>query len=182
MQTLSPDTTFSEALQQRYVRARQHAGPQMPVVLLHIADEQTGIAIGTGATPDVVRVLPLGATRTAHAQFKTEPPTPLAMEVAIMVVEDAVMPLHRLIPSGAVCYSTDTSVREVALLSGMPATDAMLLPLSGMERTFNRLASVVMGTPAAGLPESNAFAAVLLILRECMHHLQFAHMVVLHEK
>ena len=118
MPILTPETTFAEALQQGYACARQHAGAQTPIVLLHIADEQTGIARGTGPEPDVVHMLPLGAKRTAHAQFKTMPPTPLAMEVAIMVVEDAVMPLRAWIPHAAVCYSADAAVQEIARLSG----------------------------------------------------------------
>jgi len=42
--------------------------------------------------------------------------------------------------------------------------------------------AVVEGSPAAhqGLPQSNSFAAALLILREFMHHLQFVQIEVLH--
>jgi len=49
-----------------------------------------------------------------------------------------------------------------------------------MEKTFDRLASVSLGRPAAheGLPDSTAFAATLLILREFMHHLKFASLTV----
>jgi hypothetical protein len=50
-----------------------------------------------------------------------------------------------------------------------------------MERTFDRLAQVSLGRPASseGLPASNSFSATLLILREFMHHLQFAGITVL---
>jgi len=53
-----------------------------------------------------------------------------------------------------------------------------------MERVFSRLAAVVQGKPAAheGIPDDNAFAATLLILREFMHHLGFSSIGLLSAK
>jgi exopolyphosphatase/pppGpp-phosphohydrolase len=140
--------------------------------------------VGTGPAAELVKSLPLGAERTARAQFKTMPPTPLAMENAIQLVEDVVMPLRALVPRDAHLFSADTAVQEIALLSGVPHDLPQTLSLEAMERTFNRLSAVVEGSPAAhqGLPASNGFAAALLILREFMHHLQFAHIVVLNDQ
>ncbi|NVO04958.1 MAG: hypothetical protein HXX19_02915 [Rhodoferax sp.] len=103
------------------------------------------------------------------------------MEHAIQVVEDGVMPLRALVPREAELFGADAALREIARLSGVPADLPQALSLEAMERTFNRLTAVVEGSPAAhqGLPASNGFAAALLILREFMHHLQFAHIVVL---
>lgn len=52
----------------------------------------------------------------------------------------------------------------------------MELSIDALERTFDRLTSVALGRPASqeGLPDDKPFAATLLILRELMHHLQFA--------
>jgi exopolyphosphatase/pppGpp-phosphohydrolase len=176
------DASVIQSLQHSYAAARQHMGSHACIVVLHIGAQQSGMAVGLGPEPDRVKLLPLGAEHTAHVYFKTAPPTPLALEHAIQVVEDVVMPLRSVIPRDALLFSTDATVREIALLAGVAAEQTLLLTLEAMERVFNRLSAVVEGSPAArqGLPESNSFAATLLILREFMHHLQFAHIVVLH--
>lgn len=165
-----------------YLASRALVGPGVAIVALHMGAERCGVAIGTGAQPDQLHWLPLGTERTAREQFKTSPPTPLAMENAIQVVEDVVMPLHTGIPRGAQLFSADAAVLEITRLS-VAGTDLPLsLSLDEMEHSFNRLAAVVQGSPAAqqGLPESNTLAAALLILREFMHHLHFSSIVVLH--
>jgi exopolyphosphatase/pppGpp-phosphohydrolase len=182
MSLLPHDTSTKQALQQSYAAARQHEGAQTCIVALHIGAELSGIAVGLGPRADLVKLLPLGSERTAREQFKTTPPAPLAMEYAIQAVEDVVMPLRPAIPREALLFSTDTTLREIALLAGADPTESVRLTLENMERLFNRLSAVVQGSPAAhqGLPETNSFAAELLILREFMHHLQFAQIVVLH--
>ena len=54
------------------------------------------------------------------------------------------------------------------------------LTRDGVEALFQRLASRSLGTPvpASELPEGREVAAAALILRECMHHLGFARVVV----
>jgi hypothetical protein len=177
---LSPDETL---LQQAYAVARHSAGPGPCLVALHIGPEQTGIAVGQGPLPDLLKLLPMGAERTAREQFRSTPPSALAMENAIQLVEDLVMPLRALIPRDAQLFSTDAALRELALLSGLDEQSAMLLSLEAMERCFNRLTYVLEGSSFAqqGLPASNSFAATLLILREFMHHLQFAQIALLHD-
>jgi exopolyphosphatase/pppGpp-phosphohydrolase len=178
--TREPDLT--ETLQQSYAAARLHTGVHVSVIVLHIGTEQSGIAVGLGSAADLVKLLPMGAGRTAREQFKTIPPTPLAVEHAIQLVEDVVMPLRSVIPREALLFSADSALREIALLAGAGPEEPMRLTLEAMERLFNRLSAVVEGSPAShqGLPESNTFAATLLILREFMHHLQFAQIEVLH--
>ena len=72
--------------------------------------------------------------------------------------------------------TTDPAIRHIAVLAGVTESPRMALSLEAMERTFDRLAQVSLGRSASleGLPESPDFAATLLILREFMHHLQFA--------
>lgn len=178
------DDGVTEMLQQCYAAARQYVGTKACIVALHIGAQHSGIAVGLGPVPEALKLWPLGAERTAREQFKTSPPTPLAMENAIQVVEDVVMPLRALIARDALLFSTDATVREIALLSGVAPAEPMHLSLEAMERCFNRLSAVAQGSPAAyqGLPESNRFAATLLILREFMHHLQFAQLVSLREQ
>jgi len=175
MKTTAPDAAMQALLSHAYAAARQSAGPDRNVVVLHIGDEQCGMAVGIGPQPQAFYALPMGSERTAREHFRSDPPTALAMENAIAAVEDVVMPLRPLLPQDASLYTQDAALREVATLAGEPAS-ASVLPLESMEQCFDKLTAVVMGTPAArmGLPESRSFAARLLILREFMHHMQFA--------
>jgi hypothetical protein len=105
------------------------------------------------------------------------------MENAITEVEDLVMPLHSVIPAGALLVSCDAALHEVAHVAGASTSglEPLELTLQALERCFNRLSYVVEGRPAAyeGLPDSTAFAAALLVLRECMHHWQLSRLVLL---
>lgn len=173
------DTELQTLLTTAYHAARAVAGAGANLVLLHIGAEQTGLAVGIAEQPLAFHALPLGSERTARDHFRTTPPTPLAMENAIATVEDFVMPLRPALPRDAVLFTQDAALREIATLSGVSGKAA--LSLEAMERCFDNLAAVVSGTPAArmGLPETGAFAATLLILREFMHHMQFAQLQVL---
>lgn len=170
----SPDAR--SAVLQCYALARQQRGGNACVVALHLGPQHCAMAVGTGLEPQRLQLLALGLQRTAEQQFKTTPPTPLALEQAIMVVEDEVMPLRAWIPEGAALFSQDAVVQQIAQVAGVAAGGPLLLALEDLERCFNRLSHVVLGSPAAreGLPGDNHFAMALLILRECMHHLQFA--------
>ena len=176
------DANTTANLQWCYAEARRHANANTCIVVLHIGAEQSGIAVGVGPELDSSRLWPLGSERTAREFFKTTPPTPLAMEHAIQVVEDVVMPLRADIPGQASLFGEGSLLREIALLAGADTVEPTRLTLEAMERLFNRLSAVVEGSPAAqqGMPESNSFAAGLLILREFMHHMRFAHIEIVH--
>lgn len=169
------------AVLQCYALARQQLGGGACIVALHLGPQHCAMAVGTGAEPPRLQFLELGLRRTVEQQFKTTPPTPLALETAIMVVEDVVMPLRALIPEGALLCSHDTVVHQIAQVSGLAAHGPMVLSLEDLERSFNRMSQVVLGSPAAhqGLPGDPHFAMALLILREFMQHLQFTQLTVL---
>ena len=78
MTPLLPDADVTEALLQSYGASRQRAGDQVCIVALHIGGQNSGIALGRGLQPELVKSLPLGAECTAREQFRTAPPTPLA--------------------------------------------------------------------------------------------------------
>jgi hypothetical protein len=113
-----------------------------------------------------VHTLPFG-TRTIAALFHTEPPAGHEIERAIDEIEDALMrvaaPLH-----GPGALAIDAG--EWLAWSGGTA-----LPLSAVEDRFQRLASAALGRPGAlrGWPADTGSAAVLVIVREVMHHLRF---------
>jgi exopolyphosphatase/pppGpp-phosphohydrolase len=175
MDTSAPDAALQTLLTRTYANGRLSSGPGRNIVVLHIGNEQCGIAAGGGLHPQTLYALPMGSERTAREHFRSDPPTALAMENAIAAVEDVVMPLRPLLPREALLYTQDAALREIATLAGVPVNEPVLT-LESMEQCFDRLTAVVMGSPAGGigLPESRSFAARLLILREFMHHMQFA--------
>jgi hypothetical protein len=148
--------------------------------LLHIGAEQTVVTVGRQFDPATSLVLAIGSQKTARDHFKHLPPRPLEVENAIAAVEDEVTRAKAMIPPGSDLSTADAGVREIALHSGVVDAASMRLSIDALERTFDRFAAVSLGRPAAheGLPDNAEFAATLLILREFMHHLQFAQITI----
>ena len=166
-----------------YRTVRQKAPGNKPISVLHIDDEYSFIVHGTDATnPEKIWTFDIGKVKTARDFFKLFPPTPGEIENAIQVVEDEVMPLHKLLIPNSILYSTDTSIRVIAQYALFEENHHdIVLARDSMERVFNRLAAIITGIPASQdiLPVSNEFAATLLILREVMHHLGYLDIVIL---
>jgi len=166
-----------------YRTVRQKAPGNKPISVLHIDDEYSFIVHGTDATnPEKIWTFDIGKVKTARDFFKLFPPTPGEIENAIQVVEDEVMPLHKLLIPGSGLYSTDTSIKEIAEYAmSEDNKDELILTRDSMERVFSRLAAIITGLPSSQdvLPASNEFASTLLILREVMHHLSFVEIVIL---
>ena len=151
-----------------------------PITVLHIGEQQTAVAAGTGVEPGAVFKLPIGSRTTAAEYFQHNPPIPKEMENAIVAVEDAVAIARTLITDGSALFTADEAIRKIALISGIPDRPELTLSRDAMERTFERLIAVTLGTPGSreGIPTDITFAATLLILREFMHHLQFLSITV----
>lgn len=164
----------------RYGRARTGVHDGTAITVLHIGKEQTAVATGTMTEPDVVLVLAIGSRRTAADFFKHTPPTPGELENAIVTVEDEVTRLRQITAIASRLVTSDATIREIALVAGIPGQSELILTLDAVERTFELLAALALGRPAssAGIPANAAFAATLLILREFMHHLQFSSITV----
>lgn len=152
-----------------------------PVVLLQVGNDTTQVWAGEDPLPAVLLTLAIGARRTGTGEFKHDPPTPGEMELAIMTVEDAVMPIARQLPPGATLYTHDAGIRQLAHIAGVADAPQMLLQLDDVERVYNLLAAVALGRPASisGVRTDPPFAATLTILREFMHHLGFGAVVIL---
>lgn len=167
-------------IRQRYAAIRFGAAPGTPIAALHIGEEQTAIATGIDPEPGTVLALDIGSRKTASEHFKNSPPTPGELEDAITSVEDALFLARKIGADGSTMFTMDAAIRAIALIAGLPDQPEILLSQDAIERTFDRLASVVLGKPAAqeGIPASAEFAATLLILRECMHHLKFSSITV----
>ena len=179
-------TIFSEiqeAINNSYRTIRQKAADIDVLTILHIDGEYSFIAQGADmAKPEKLWVFDIGTERTASDFFKHNPPTPADVENAIQVVEDEVMPLHRLLMATSDLYTLDESIQDIARLTVYSEVQhGLTLARKDVEQVFNRLAAIISGRPASQdvLPTTNSFAATLLILREVMHHLGFMNITVL---
>lgn len=150
--------------------------PDLPVTVLHIGAERSVLA----RTPDQFAMVELGSATVAALYFEHAPPTAGELEAAIARVEDELHRAQALDGGGGQLFTTDPAIGHVARLAGLPQQPLVQLSREAVERTFDRLAAVAEGRPAAveGLPADPAFAATLLILRECMHHLDFTAIAV----
>ncbi len=166
---------MKDATRQRYASIRRNEPPAAPVVLLHIGEDRTCVASGTGIESHQVLMLEMGACRTSIDFFKHNPPSPLELENAIMVVEDEVTRARGAALGRATLYSTDKLVGDMVRMVGCPDALVSTLTIEQVERLFNQLAARSEGRPAshADVPDDPGFAATLLILREFMHHLNF---------
>ncbi|MEO7399890.1 MAG: hypothetical protein ABIV07_03865 [Polaromonas sp.] len=164
----------------RYDRARPGVPDGTAITVLHIGEKQTAVATGSASEPDAVLVLAIGSKKTVADFFKHTPPTPGELENAIMVIEDELTRLRKITSAASTLFTAGTEIREIALVAGVSEHPEMILALDAVEQTFDRLAALTLGRPAssAGIPASATFAATLLILREFMHHLQFASITV----
>ena len=161
---------------QHYREIRRILPERTAITVLHIGEQETVVATGTGAEPEKVLLLAIGPHRTAAEFFLHTPPTPGEIENAIMQVEDEVTLAREMTADHATLVTSDASIREIAQIAGGHAGPGSPLPVESVERVFALLAGHSQGRPAssAGIPGDPAFAAALLILREFMHHLKFA--------
>lgn len=171
------------AMQNRYARARQHAPDGQAIAVLHLAGEETLLALGRGANADALITFSFGAGGLARRLFKHSPPAPFDLENAITVVEDEIAQKTQGVDGQHFhLVSSDSVTGGFARLAGLAETEGpRIMSREALERLFGRLASVAEGQPAsyADIPDDNEFAAALLILRELMHHLQFQEIVLL---
>lgn len=153
--------------------------PEQPRTWIDIGAKHTVVFVRRVAATDVLLELPIGARRTAEDFFRHDPPRPAELEAAIDAVEDQVMRVAGQLPKGSALQLTGSSADKIrhALMTDDHAN--AIVGLGEVERLFQRLASVSLGHPAArqGLPLGNCFVATALILREFMHHLDFASIV-----
>ena len=143
----------------------------LPAVRLELGAGESRIQVlDTGALREL-RV-PIGSAAVAQI-FRSDPPTESELESAIDIVEEAVMPLAKEIPPGAFLIAGDALTGEVAALStGDPL--AGRASIDAVEGLFDQLARAGQRGTWAGATRMDAtFAAVVVILREFMHHARF---------
>lgn len=104
--------------------------------------------------------------------FRNDPPSPLDIENAIAAIEDEIDRTHKSVARGPAVVTTEETIRDIALASGVPAGPEVVLPIEAVERTYARMAG------RAGLPGDPRVAATVLLLRELMHHLDIDRVLV----
>ncbi|MGS3140738.1 hypothetical protein ACB316_21435 [Aeromonas sanarellii] len=135
-------------------------------ILLSLGETRSRVQISGADGVSQTFSLALGLDALTPGPFRRDPPTPLELEQAIMVVEDVLMPLADRIPPHPVLH----------LQSPVPLAEVLgnrVQSRENIERLFGQLAAMVEGDPLASaqLPRERRVAAALLILREWMHHL-----------
>jgi hypothetical protein len=150
------------------------------IAALHLGPDTTGVAVGTSADPEATIILGIGSLKTAKTISDTRPRQRENWKSGSWFWRTK-WPAQRILGGDAELFTADPSVREIALVAGQRTDSNVVQSIEQVERAFERLAAVSLGRPAAreGLPESNEFAATLLIVREFMHHLGYARMTVL---
>ena len=117
-------------IHQRYRAIRLLLPESMPITVLHIGEQETAIATGTGAEPEMVMVLAIGSHSTAAEFFLHTPPTPGEIENAIMQVEDEITRVREMIAGFPTLITMDESIREIAhIASGIKLGDRCVRPL-----------------------------------------------------
>jgi hypothetical protein len=133
-----------------------------------------------GAQTLTRREFSLGVDGLVRHSIRHDPPQPIELEHAIDLTEEAVMPLANLFASSTdlVLHGMGATLLDQGLDAG--GNHRTVLTLDEVEVFFNRLAAVSLGRPATQepLPTDARFFAALLILREFMHHLQFANITL----
>ena len=116
-------------------------------------------------------VVPVGAYAIAQRLFRHDPPLSGEIEQAIDVVEEALDSTGLRYSERGDLQSTDPKLLDIL---GLRAGD-ILLTCEQVEMQFECLASMTLGQPAARGPTalSSEGDSMLIILRECMHHLGY---------
>lgn len=134
---------------------------------LHMQAHQTSLR----TEQDVNAILAVGPRTVADAFFRHDPPLPYELERAIDAVEDALMHGDVRRAAGGALVSSDPAMSSFPGLQPGGAT----VTRDYVEALFQRLAAASLGRSGdlSSLPPGREAAAALLILRECMHHLDF---------
>ena len=142
---------------------------------LHIAARETVAELRVPGVEGQRFVLPIGCDTLWTAPGHGGGPSPLELEDAIQTVEDQIEGLHHHVPAGSrlvVDAQTLAQLQHAGAIRGL-ANGA--IGLAVIEHEYQQLAARAMGAPSArgsGF-EHAAGDALVLILRECLHHLGF---------
>jgi len=150
---------------------------------LHIATRETVAVLRVPGAEDQRFVLPIGcetlwpapAPAPAPAPGHGSGPSPLDLENAIQVVEDQIEGLQRHVSAGSRLVMDAPALAPLQQGGAIRSLANGAIGLADIEHEYQQLAARAMGAPSArgsGF-EHPAGDALVLILRECLHHLGF---------
>lgn len=146
------------------------------ITRIAIGELLTRVCVGGGSSPALEVELGIGLAQLGRGPFRHEPPSEGELESAIAFVEDAVMPLAKVLPLSTKLVSSDVIASRLLALA-QPASGQFtgVLTLQQVEDVFGDIAAVSLGRPSSssGVPTDGPFVSYVLILREFMHHLAF---------
>lgn len=147
-----------------------------PVDQLVIEPAQTTLIRGNRGAHEV---FPFGAASLAEQHRWHMPPSEAAIEYAIVTIED-VLAKVRPNADAETLLAVHGQHAEVMADLLLQTEDQPVVTREAIERLFTRFANVVGGRPATveGIPADTGFAAFLLIVREVVHHLNYAQVML----
>jgi hypothetical protein len=147
--------------------------------VLRIEEDRTVLAAGESGVAPVV-LAGIGFRTIARDYLKHDPPAPLELENAIAAIEDEIARAAALPPAGAGLRTSDALIGDIAAAAGVvPGTDPRFT-VAAVEQAFQRLAGEASRGVRSGdgLAAGREPAAALVILRELLHHMDFASVIV----
>ena len=140
--------------------------------LLHIGSETATFQRRENNTVTQEIKLETGYRYLVDKFFKQEIPTDAETDYAINYIEDQLMSDRNLLHTNEQLVSSDKLLIELFRKNELLADS---YSRQNVEDLFSRYARVIMGAPASELntPITRTDFAILLLLREIMHHLGF---------
>lgn len=144
-------------------------------IRLRVCGDRVLLDVARGGASPGSATLDAGSLPRILAHLRHSPPMAGELESAILQIEDDLMPILRSLPDHGQLVTSAPEYWEVVTAAGLGGSAEAKLDTATVERLFNRLADVAYGMPAArlGIPTYRSFAAILLLLREILHHGRF---------
>lgn len=143
-----------------------------PAVLsLSVGERESVLALQASPAPGDRWTLPIG---TAMLLSRTGgDPSPVAIENAIQAVEDQIERFAREVPAGARLEMKADALAPLQRGGAIAGLAQGAIALAQIEREYQLLAARSMGAPSARASrfDDPSGDALVLILRECLHHL-----------
>ncbi|MCU4164887.1 hypothetical protein [Carboxylicivirga caseinilyticus] len=116
--------------------------------------------------------LPIGFDYIVKTFFKHEIPSESDIEYAINYIEDELMSKKELISFNENLITEDKGIKDLFLKNGLTES---IYSRQRVEELFNQYAYIVMGASPviSGIEITPKDVAVILLLREIMHHLDY---------
>ena len=154
--------------------------PASSVTYLELGAETGCVQTRLGSQTWARREFSLGVDSLVRLSLRHAPPRPVELEHAIELTEDSVMPLADQFTGSNQLVMQGIGAALIAQSLSAGSNGQSALTLDEVEALFNRLVAVTEGRPTSqeSLPTDARFIAAMLILREFMHHLQFANVTL----